>query len=56
MVSAFQIAGGVMFLYAPLGKLRHMLFMLTSRWYWGEFFGIRGVRPVNFDVEEKSGE
>ena len=44
-VPAFQVASALMLLWAPLGKLRHMLFLLTSRWYWGEFFGRRGVKP-----------
>ena len=42
----FQLAGAALLLYAPLGKLRHMLFLLTSRWYWGTYFGRRGVRPA----------
>jgi hypothetical protein len=40
----FQGAGAALLLYAPLGKLRHMLFLLTSRRLWGEFYGRRGVR------------
>ena len=43
---AFQLAGAALLLYAPLGKLRHMLFLVTSRWYWGTYFGRRGVRPA----------
>jgi hypothetical protein len=43
---AFQLAGAALLLYAPLGKLRHMVFLLTSRWYWGTYFGRRGVRPA----------
>jgi len=42
----FQLIGGVVLLYAPLGKLRHMLFLFTSRRFWGEFYGRRGVRPA----------
>lgn len=42
----FQIAGAVLILYAPLGKLRHMLFLLTSRRVLGATFGRRGVRPT----------
>jgi hypothetical protein len=46
VLPAFQLAGAALLLYAPLGKLRHMLFLLTSRWYWGTYFGRRGVRPA----------
>jgi hypothetical protein len=40
----FQFAGAALLLYAPLGKLRHMLFLVTSRRVWGRFYGRRGVR------------
>ena len=40
----FQAAGAALLLYAPLGKLRHMLFLVTSRRVWGRFYGRRGVR------------
>ena len=40
-----QLAGAALLLYAPLGKLRHMLFLLTSRRLWGVFYGRRGVLP-----------
>jgi hypothetical protein len=43
---AFQFVGAALLFYAPLGKLRHMLFLLTSRRYWGVYFGRRGVRPA----------
>jgi hypothetical protein len=46
LLPAFQLAGAALLLYAPLGKLRHMLFLLTSRRYWGMYFGRRGVRPA----------
>ena len=41
----FQLAGAALLLYAPLGKLRHMLFLLTGRRLWGEYYGRRGVLP-----------
>ena len=44
-VPAFQWIGAVLALYAPLGKLRHMVFLVTSRRFWGRFFGRRGVKP-----------
>jgi len=40
----FQLAGAALLLYAPLGKLRHMLFLVTSRRLWGRYYGRRGVR------------
>jgi len=46
LLPVFQVAGAALLLYAPLGKLRHMLFLLTSRRYWGTYFGRRGVRPA----------
>ena len=42
---AFQITGGVLLLYAPLGKIRHMLFTFTSLRFSGAHYGRRGVRP-----------
>jgi hypothetical protein len=46
LLPAFQLAGAAVLLYAPLGKLRHMVYLLTSRRYWGTYFGRRGVRPA----------
>lgn len=45
-VIPFQWAGAALALYAPLGKLRHMVFLVTSRRFWGRFFGRRGVKPA----------
>jgi hypothetical protein len=44
-VFVFQLTGAALLLYAPLGKLRHMLFLLTSRRLWGAYYGRRGVLP-----------
>ena len=41
----FQLTGAVLLLYAPLGKLRHVVFLLASRRWSGAYFGRRGVRP-----------
>ncbi len=46
LIPAFQILGAVLLLYAPLGKLRHMVLLLTSRRALGATFGRRGVRPA----------
>jgi len=40
----FQLGGAALLLYAPLGKLRHMVFIVTSRRLWGRYYGRRGVR------------
>lgn len=45
-VPAFQGVGAALALYAPFGKLRHMVFLVTSRRFWGRFFGQRGVKPA----------
>ncbi len=55
LVPFFQITGALLVLYAPLGKLRHMLFLLTSRWYLGAYFGRRGVRPAPHGLENPRG-
>ncbi len=46
VLPGFQLAGAILLFYAPLGKLRHMVFLLSSRRYLGAHFGRRGVRPV----------
>ncbi len=46
LVPLLQLAGAALLLYAPLGKLRHMVLLLTSRRYLGLYFGRRGVRPA----------
>lgn len=40
-----RIAAIVLFLYAPLGKIRHCAFFFVSRTFLGAFFGLRGVYP-----------
>lgn len=35
----------LLFLYAPLGKIRHCLFFFPTRFHFGAFFGRRGVYP-----------
>jgi len=44
LLAPFQFAGAALLCYAPLGKLRHMLFLVTSRRQWGQYYGRRGVR------------
>ena len=54
-VPLFQLIGALLLLYAPLGKLRHMLFLLTSRRWSGAYFGRRGVRPTPHSLERHRG-
>ena len=44
-VPLFQLAGAALLCYAPLGKIRHMVFLFTARRLWGVFYGRRGVLP-----------
>jgi len=37
----------VMFLYIPVGKIRHCFFFFYSRILFGLFYGRRGVLPQN---------
>jgi len=37
----------ILFLYLPLGKLRHVVYFFTSRVHLGMFYGKRGVWPLN---------
>jgi hypothetical protein len=45
-VPALFIYSTVLFLYIPLGKLRHMVYFFTSRFHLGVFYGRRGTWPV----------
>ena len=51
----FYFMAGILFLYLPLGKLRHSLFCLYSRAIWGSFLGRRGVLSLwgRKEVEER---
>jgi len=44
--SLLFIFSAVLFIYMPVGKLRHSIFFFTSRIHLGKFFGKRGVWPV----------
>lgn len=37
----------LLFLYIPIGKLRHLVYFFSSRYHLGVFYGRRGVWPVN---------
>lgn len=42
----YYIAAGLLFLYLPLGKLKHSLYFFAARYHLGFFYGWRGVWPV----------
>jgi hypothetical protein len=46
LLPVLQLLGAALVLYAPLGKLRHMVLLLTSRRALGTTLGRRGVRPA----------
>jgi hypothetical protein len=43
--TAFYICSILLFIYIPLGKIRHCFFFFTTRIIFGKFFGRRGVFP-----------
>jgi len=45
MLHAWLLAGALLFIYIPLGKIRHCLFFFTSRYHFGAFYGRRGTFP-----------
>jgi hypothetical protein len=52
--TGFLIVGAVLFLYIPLGKIRHCLLFFSSRISFGRFFGRRGVLPHDASQAEES--
>ncbi len=40
------VYAAILFLYMPVGKLRHAIYFFTSRIYLGKYFGKRGVWPA----------
>jgi hypothetical protein len=45
MIPFYFIYSGILFVYIPLGKLRHLLYFFAARFYLGWFYGKRGVWP-----------
>jgi nitrate reductase gamma subunit len=41
----YFILTGVLFLYLPLGKLKHTVYFFAARYHLGFFYGWRGVWP-----------
>jgi hypothetical protein len=50
--SFFWGAAIILFLYIPLGKIRHCFFFFYSRILFGVFFGRRGVYPKQKKITE----
>lgn len=46
------IMTSLVFLYIPFGKLRHCLYFVLTRVYFGLFYGHRGVSPVSRKMNE----
>ena len=44
--TALYVCSILLFIYIPLGKIRHCFFFFTTRIIFGKFFGRRGVFPV----------
>jgi len=42
----YFICAGLLFLYIPLGKLKHSLYFFAARYHLGFFYGWRGVWPA----------
>jgi len=42
----YFICTGLLFLYMPLGKLKHSLYFFAARYHLGYFYGWRGIWPV----------
>jgi hypothetical protein len=41
----YFICAGILFLYLPLGKLKHSLYFFAARYHLGVFYGWRGIWP-----------
>ncbi len=45
LLPLFYLLGALVFVYMPLGKIRHCIYFAFSRMIFGKFFGRRGVYP-----------
>ncbi len=52
---AFYLAAAALLAYIPFSKIRHFLFFFLVRYYFGVFFGRRGVLPPAAPGEARSG-
>ena len=47
LLPLFYLFTALVFVYMPLGKIRHCIYFAFSRLFFGKFFGRRGVYPHN---------
>jgi len=45
LLPVYYIVAGILFLYVPVGKLKHTVYFFAARYHLGFFFGHRGVWP-----------
>jgi hypothetical protein len=45
LLPLFYMTSALVFVYMPLGKIRHCIYFAFSRMFFGKFFGRRGVFP-----------
>lgn len=46
LIIAYHLVGGILMIYIPVGKLRHVVFFFAARYHLGYFFGWRNVWPA----------
>ena len=49
MVNCYYIMAAILFLYMPVGKLKHVLYFFSARYHLGFFYGWRNVWPQKKD-------
>lgn len=49
MVAIYYIMSAILFLYLPMGKLRHVVYYFAARYHLGFFYGWRNVWPPKED-------
>jgi hypothetical protein len=49
----YFIFAGLLFLYLPLGKLKHSLYFFAARYHLGFFYGWRGIWPLKSQGQAK---
>ncbi|MCE1164273.1 MAG: hypothetical protein LWX07_02590 [Bacteroidetes bacterium] len=49
----YYIAAGLLFLYLPLGKLKHSIYFFAARYHLGFFYGWRGIWPAGNEGRTK---
>lgn len=45
LITVYLLIAGLLFLYIPVGKLKHTVYFFAARYHLGFFFGHRGVWP-----------